>query len=74
MTKKGDVRRLTLGQLKGVLRARVTQAGSARKLAAQLGVTHSKISEALANGSEPQPAIVAALGYRKAESRYESLA
>ena len=64
---------LTFTEFRKVLRARYIRAGSYRKLAAELGLPEGSASEILQalKGKEPLPSIVAALGYRKAETRYE---
>ena len=59
---------LTLNQLKGILRARVDEAPSLRRLAPSLGMTASGISRLLVHAdAKPGPTLLRALGYRKIE-------
>jgi len=62
---------IALKELKRVLQTRVRRAGGVRALGRELGVIPSRISEAMKDGVEPQPHLVAALGYRKASAMYE---
>lgn len=62
---------ISLLELKILLHGEIDAAGGIRAAARSLGVSASKLCEAMKPGVEPTPAVVGAVGYRKAEARYE---
>ena len=62
---------ITLTDLKGVVRARVTEASSLRQCARDLGLTAATISSLLCHAKrKPGPKVLRALGYERVE-RYQ---
>lgn len=65
---------ISLSEFKGLVRARVTEAESLRKLATTLGTSAAALSRLLTHAEAvPGPALLKIFGYRRAV-RYEKIA
>ncbi len=60
-----ETKTISLDELKGLLRARVTEADSQRKAATALGITHAYLSKLLCTALPPGPKVLDALGYTR---------
>jgi len=59
---------ITLDELKGILRARITESTSLRAVSRALGVSAATLSSLLLhNGRKPGPKLLQALGYERLE-------